>query len=356
MNSRILGILCVGTALLAALPSRAQDNVRIDVADSLARTLVGDKVQFLGKFVDQSDEFLGVTLQPIDSVLRAQLEVPNGEGLLVASLRSDGPSAKAGIKQNDVLLMLADKPLAAADDLAKQLKAAGESAIALKLIRAGKPLTIQVRPIYRVTIGPADEQKTEYYLGVSINPIDDALRSQLDLPAGQGVVVNDVVKASPADKAGVKKNDVVLTLGDKPIDSPEALSHNVQAIKTKSTTLKLLRSGKLIIVPITGAARTVTVPPSRETIHLWLMDQPQEVLFRDGIRHSIRSFPLANAVDFTAKGPVASEELKVRLDRVDNELKALRRIESLEKELKELRQALEKVNESLKASKKANEQ
>src|SRR5439155_18219225 len=128
--------------------------------------------------------------------------------------RGDGASAQAGLKQNDVLLSLGGQPLAAADDLTKQLKAAGEAAAPLKVLRAGKPITIQVRPIYRVTLAPVAEQKTEYYIGVSIDAPDDAVRAQLALPNGQGVVVSEVVSGSPAEKAGVKKHDVVLELGD----------------------------------------------------------------------------------------------------------------------------------------------
>src|SRR5439155_26214130 len=130
------------------------------------------------------------------------LASPAGQGLLVASLRGDGPSALAGLKQNDILLTLADKPQAAADDLTRFLKAAGESAVPLKVLRAGKPVALQIRPIYRVTLGPATERKNEYYIGVSLEQLDAALRGQLALPANQGVLINDVVSGSPAEQAG----------------------------------------------------------------------------------------------------------------------------------------------------------
>src|SRR5712691_2856917 len=199
----------------------------VDGASSEYATGLGEAL--IARFHDQADETLGATLQPVSAALRAQLDVPVGQGLLVASLRADSPTAQAGLKQNDILLFLADKPLATADDLTKQLKAAGETAVPLKVLRAGKPITIQVRPIYRVTLGPVEERKTEYYLGVSIDPVDDALRAQLELPAGHGVVVNDVSGGSPAEKSGVKKHDIVLELAGKPIDSPETLAAHVQS-------------------------------------------------------------------------------------------------------------------------------
>ena len=44
---------------------------------------------------------------------------------------------------------------------------------------------------------------------------DDALRSQLEIPAGTGVVVTGVKAGSVAEKAGLKKNDMILALGDQ---------------------------------------------------------------------------------------------------------------------------------------------
>jgi C-terminal processing protease CtpA/Prc len=276
----------------------------------------------------------------VGDALRAQLDIPTGRGLLVASLRGDSPSAQAGLKQNDILLSLADKPLAAADDLTKQLKAAGDSAVPLKVLRAGKPITIQVRPVYHVTIGAAREQKTEYYFGVSIEPADEALRAQLSLPSGQGVLVSDVVSGSPAEKAGVKKHDIVLELGGKPIDSPQTLASQVQTAQDKPTTLKLLRAGKPVTLPITGAVRKVETNPRQEAMRFWMVDH-QAATVATLLRDSRMNETAAHR----------AQDLRERLDHLEQELKALRRIEDVEKELKALHEVLDKVNESLKAGK-----
>jgi serine protease Do len=271
---------------------------------------------------DQGDELLGATLQPVGETLRAHLDIPAGQGLLVTSLRGDGPSAQAGLKPNDVLLSLADKPLAAPGDLAKQLKAAGEAPVPLKLLRGGKPLTIQVRPVYRVTLGPAPEQKTEYFIGVALAPVDDALRAQLGLSAGQGVVVSEVIGGSPAEKTGVKKHDVVLEYGGKAIDGPEALAREVQAGRDTPTVLKVLRGGKGLSLPITAGVRKVEAPVSSSEYALYTLGQR----VHDDLR-----FPAAYL-------PPGSEDLQQKLDR-------------LEKELKALRAALDKLSDALKAEK-----
>ena len=206
---------------------------------------------------DPLEELLGATLKPVDEVLRAQLVIPAGQGLLIASLRANGPSAETGLHKDDILLSLGAKPLASTDDLTKQLLAAGQSNVPLKVLRGGKPVTIQVRPEYKVTFGPVAKEQIEYYIGVGLEPIEDALRTQLGLSAGQGVVITDVVKGSAAEKAGLQKHDLALELGGKPVGTPEALAHQVQENRDTPSSLKLLRAGKVLTVPITGRVRKV---------------------------------------------------------------------------------------------------
>jgi C-terminal processing protease CtpA/Prc len=340
----------IGTTLLAAYPVPAQDpaaskpdsqGVRERALFRLTEIADFDRDGFPDKWVvaslrDPADELLGATLQPVTDALRAQLEIPAGQGLLVASVRADGPSAQAGLKQNDILLTLADKPLASADDLTRHLKAAGESAVPLKFLRAGKQVTIQVRPSYRVTLGPVAEPKTEYYIGVSLDPADDALRAQLGLPTGQGVLITDVVAGSPAEKAGVKKHDIVLELGGRPVASPEELARQVQAVRDTQTTVKLLRAGKPMTLQVTGAVRKVEAsPPREETLRFWATDVQPMFLANSTFTQMPRDVP----VKVWAAPADGTDELRQRLDH-------------LEKELKALREALDKLNETLKGTKK----
>jgi C-terminal processing protease CtpA/Prc len=282
----------------------------------------------LGSFFAPNDELLGATLQPVGEALRAQLGLAAGQGLLVASVRGDGPSAQAGLQPNDVLLSLGDKPLAAAADLTLHLKAAGEAAVPLKILRMGKPLTLQVRPIYRVTLGPAAEHKTEYYLGISLDTADPALRAQLELPAGQGVVVKEVASGSPAEKAGVKKHDILLELNGKPVDSPETLTRQVQVAQDKPATLTLLRAGKRLTIQVTAAARKVQVSPDQESVRFWMVPQ-----YRSWNR--VYAARVLQPEWSKAGAPAGNDELRQRLD-------------NLEKELKAVRSTLDKINETLK--------
>ena len=285
---------------------------------------------------DSVDEMLGATLQPVGDTLRAQLDISAGRGLVVETLRAEGQSAQAGLKLNDVLLSLADKPLATADDLTKQLKAAGESAVPLKILRAGKPLTIQVRPIYRVTLGPVADQKTEYHIGISVVGPNDAVRAQLSLPDTQGMVVSEVESGSPAEKAGVHKYDIVLQLNGKPIDSGETLRRQVQAARDQPAYLKILRAAKPMSLSVTATTRKVETNPNLEaTVRLYLN----------------RSVPVETRLDYST--PIDAKVVRWRNAlAVPAETDDLRqRLDHVEKELNAVRAALDKINETLKSDK-----
>ena len=93
------------------------------------------------------------------------------------------------------------------------------------------------------------------YLGISPDPspVTDDLTEQLGLPKGtRGVVISDVVPASPADKAGLKRTDFVLSINDHVIASPEELRLTIAQILPGSVAkVKIMRDGMEKLVEAT---------------------------------------------------------------------------------------------------------
>jgi C-terminal processing protease CtpA/Prc len=291
---------------------------------------------------DPADELFGATLSSVGDAARAQLGIPAGQGLIVSNLRADGPSAAAGLKLHDILLTLSDKPVASSDDLTKLLKAAGDAPATLKLIRAGKPITLQVRPVYRVTLGFVGEEKKEYFIGVSLNPVEEAIRVQLSLPANQGVVVTEVTAGSPAESVGIKPHDILMEYGGKVIDTPEGLAALVQAGQDKPTTIKVVRGGKALSIAVTPAVRKVETTSTADSLRLYAINKKIRLRTAEANVTPPASgyFKIADAIkiaDANATPPAADP-------------KALQeQVTKLEKELKAIRESMDKINETLKA-------
>jgi len=90
-----------------------------------------------------TETFLGVFTAPLDPALRAQLDLPEGVGMLVVSVAPGSPAAEAGVKTYDVLHKLDDQILVNTDQLATLVRAhkAGEK-VTLTVIRKAKPVTL----------------------------------------------------------------------------------------------------------------------------------------------------------------------------------------------------------------------
>lgn len=77
----------------------------------------------------------------------------------------------------------------------------------------------------------ADSEADATWLGVYAEETSEALTAQLGLKAGEGLVITYVAPDSPAAKAGLKKYDVLVTLGDQLLVHPAQLA---KLIRTKS--------------------------------------------------------------------------------------------------------------------------
>jgi membrane-associated protease RseP (regulator of RpoE activity) len=96
-----------------------------------------------------SKYWLGVEFLPVMPALRAQLNLPARQGLLVEMVTPGSPAAGGGIRQHDVLLRAGDKPLAGPADLIQALDASKGEKLKIDLIRGGKPRTIEIVPALR---------------------------------------------------------------------------------------------------------------------------------------------------------------------------------------------------------------
>ena len=196
----------------------------------------------------------GLSLAPVDDAARAHLKLSKGQGLIATSVAPDGPAAHAGVCQNDILLTLGEAPLSKPEDLEEQLKAAGEKPLGLVLLHHGQKKTLQVQPRVNVTLGPVQPAPPEFWIGVSVSPVEPALRAHLKIPDGQGLIATDVVADGPAAKAELKVNDILLTMAGKPLRDQAGLVDLVQKNGEKTVAVDIIRE---------GARQTLQVTPQR---------------------------------------------------------------------------------------------
>ena len=65
------------------------------------------------------------------------------------------------------------------------------------------------------------------YLGVQIADLTQELKTEKNLPNLKGVYIAKVIEDGSADKAGIKKGDVILKVGTKEVNSAATLQEEI---------------------------------------------------------------------------------------------------------------------------------
>jgi serine protease Do len=94
--------------------------------------------------------------------------------------------------------------------------------------------------------------ESQGHIGLALAPLSPDLRDQLDVPNGtNGAVVREVEPGSPADSAGIQAGDVIVGVGDKQVDSPNAAANAIRgASKDHAVALRIIRNGQPIFVGV----------------------------------------------------------------------------------------------------------
>ncbi len=90
------------------------------------------------------------------------------------------------------------------------------------------------------------------WLGVNVQHLTPDLAKSLGLEGTKGALIADVVKDGPADKAGIKRGDVITAYRGKEISDADSLRNEVAATPVGETVkLTLLRKGEKRELPVT---------------------------------------------------------------------------------------------------------
>jgi serine protease Do len=89
------------------------------------------------------------------------------------------------------------------------------------------------------------------WLGIGIQDVEPDLAGAMGLPTADGVLVSDVEPGSPADKGGLQRGDVILTVDGKKTNSSTQLRNLIaEAGANKKVELAILRGGKAQTLPV----------------------------------------------------------------------------------------------------------
>lgn len=299
---------------------------------------------------------IGVTVAPTDDVLRDQLNLKIEQpGVVVTRVLKDSPAAKAGVNTNDILLLVNDKPIASGTDLKNRVRAAKDKAVKLKVLRKAKLIDVIIAPavnwktanpkVHGFKFARVDvfyPGGSKYIIGVNTKPVDATLAAQLVIPPSTGRVITQVHSKKPAEKAGLKEHDVILTVNDKYVSDSSDIGKVLDNAAGKPVKIEFLRAGRKHSASVTPTKRA----PRDGRLRLW--DYPhypyggasgypyggasgsRTMEMARGMGGGMELFPGTAGIGYG--GPAAS--LKSQVDRLSRQLSELQKtVEALRKAL-----------------------
>ena len=97
------------------------------------------------------------------------------------------------------------------------------------------------------------------WLGVSVRDITPPMAKAYGVKGSEGVMINDVFKGDPADKAGIKRGDVVVEINGQKVKNANDFVQKVRTLAPNSTTkLQVIRKGRTINFDVKLAERNST--------------------------------------------------------------------------------------------------
>jgi serine protease Do len=179
---------------------------------------------------------LGVSGQTLDLELARALGAPDPRGVVIVDIRHDGPAARAGIRTGDVITVIDGRRVESASRLARAVGALRPGrTVTVALWRGQEAMVLNVR---------LDEEPDDDDVG-SLRWRSEALfgADVAAITSDMGVVVADVDPGGPAERAGIRRFDVIREVNGRAIRSLTDFSQALGTFTVESRIAVLLQRG-----------------------------------------------------------------------------------------------------------------
>lgn len=199
--------------------------------------------------------FLGVYLADVNESRARELRLLEARGALIGKVLENSPAAKAGLRENDVILSFDEQTILNAGMIYMLLnEALPESSVLLKIMRDGVERAVTV--IVGARQGEAGDSKAlppevfhrtrTWRLGVKTAPLSPQLAEFMGVQ-GTGALITEVEPRTLAERAGLKAGDCLLSLNGEQVGTSSDLNRTFNELFTKAKgqlSAKIVRAKK----------------------------------------------------------------------------------------------------------------
>jgi serine protease Do len=207
--------------------------------------------------------YLGVSVSDLTPDLAQGFGVAAGtKGALIQNVLPDSPAGKAGVQAGDIVTAVNGRKVESSSQLTRAISAVHPGGkVALELLRKGKKKDITAavaqRPDEeRLARGTEEEpgggdKKKDEKLGVRVADLTPEMAREYRVQGDDGVVVVAVTEDGPADKAGIRRGDLILEVNLQPISKVAELQSAISRVKAgEVVNLRIRRGGEARFLPL----------------------------------------------------------------------------------------------------------
>lgn len=189
---------------------------------------------------------LGVYIQDMTPALAESFGLDKTDGILVAQVMEDSPARKAGLKQGDLILQMNGKPVGTVADFRNRVSFTPPGTkVKLLVLRETEELTLsaEIGTLETDEEGQPVSSSKLSKLGLRLQELSAELAEQFGYKGQSGVLVTEVEPGSAAERAGIKRGDLIQEVNRNEVTTPAEIRKAVEENK-RDTILMLVRQGE----------------------------------------------------------------------------------------------------------------